>query len=294
MRGLIPCGRAPRRARTASRAPALDVHLSYDLSMAIPRPKLNLLELALIAVLVAVLAFALGRYRTELRLRPFLSAGASDLQALAGRFGPARHSRYGEEWIIRDFFQDRRGGVFVDVGANHYRDESNTYYLETELGWSGVAIEPQEKFAADYARHRPRTTFMPLFVSDVSNREATLYVPKSDLVASSNKEFAATQNGASDVTSLRTTTTTLDDVLDRSGITSIDFLSMDIELAEPAALAGFSIERFRPGLACIEGHEEVRQQILDYFARHGYVMVGKYWLADSENLWFAPLDRAAK
>jgi len=171
--------------------------------MTIPRPKLNLVELALLTIGVAVLAFVFGRYRAELRLRPFLSAGRADLQTLAERFGPSRYSRYGEEWIIRDFFQDRRDGIFVDVGANHYRDESNTYYLETELGWSGVAIEPQKQFAADYARHRPRTKFVPLFVSDVSDREATLFVPNNSLEASSNREFAKYEYPTASVTILR-------------------------------------------------------------------------------------------
>jgi hypothetical protein len=64
---------------------------------------------------------------------------------------------------------------------------------------------------------------------------------------------------------------------------------MDIELAEPAALRGFSIERFRPALVCVEAHPEVRQQILDYFAAHNYTVVGKYLRADLDNLWFAPL-----
>src|SRR5262249_38048392 len=45
---------------------------------------------------------------------------------LAAAYGPARYSQFAEEWIIRDFFQDRRNGVFVDVGANHYRDSSTT------------------------------------------------------------------------------------------------------------------------------------------------------------------------
>lgn len=64
---------------------------------------------------------------------------------------------------------------------------------------------------------------------------------------------------------------------------------MDIELHEPQALNGFSIDRFRPRLVAIESHAAVRQQILDYFAKHGYVVIGKYLRADTENLWFAPL-----
>jgi len=34
---------------------------------------------------------------------------------------------------------------------------------------------------------------------------------------------------------------------------------------------------------------QVRQQILDYFTRHRYVVVGKYLRADDHNLYFTPL-----
>jgi hypothetical protein len=64
---------------------------------------------------------------------------------------------------------------------------------------------------------------------------------------------------------------------------------MDIELSEPQALAGFDIDRFRPSLVGIEAHLDVRQQILNCFAEHDYVIVGAYLRADTENLHFAPL-----
>ena len=150
-----------------------------------------------------------------------------------------------------------------------------------------MAIEPQIKFAAGYKQYRPRTTFVPLFISDVSNRQATLYVTeRTDLLASGSRDYAESFGEA--VTPTTATTSTLDDVLDRLGVTRIDFLSIDIELAEPQALAGFDIGRFAPRLAAIEAHAPVRQQILDYFARNGYVLLGKYWQADDSNFWFAP------
>jgi FkbM family methyltransferase len=257
--------------------------------MKIPTPRLNLVELLLLAAGVAAIAFVGGRYRTEVRLGPYLSRGAAELQPLQERFGVSRNSRYGEEWMIREFFKDRRDGVFVDVGANHHQRDSNTYFLETSLGWSGVAIEPQAKFADGYVKNRPRTTFVPLFVSDVSNRDAILLVPSNnDLIASSDSSFVKSEGG-DDVQPVKTNTTTLDEVLERSHTAAIDFLSIDVELHEPEVLRGFSIDRYKPRLVCIEAHSEVRQQILDYFALHGYVVVGKYLRADSENLWFTPL-----
>jgi hypothetical protein len=93
---------------------------------------------------------------------------------------------------------------------------------------------------------------------------------------------------------MTTTTSTLDDVLDRFNVDRIDFLSMDIELAEPRALAGFSINRFKPSLVAVEAQPSVRQQILDYFVRHNYVLIGRYWRADAHNFWFAPLEATEK
>ena len=69
----------------------------------------------------------------------------------------------------------------------------------------------------------------------------------------------------------------------QAGISRLDFMSMDIELSEPKALAGFDIDRFSPSLVCVEANPEVRQQILDYFARHHYTVIGKYLRADPKN-----------
>jgi hypothetical protein len=39
----------------------------------------------------------------------------------------------------------------------------------------------------------------------------------------------------------------------------------------------------------VEANPEVRQQILDYFARHHYTVIGKYLRADPKNLYFRPM-----
>jgi len=76
------------------------------------------------------------------------------------------------------------------------------------------------------------------------------------------------------------------------GVKAVDFLSMDIELHEPQALKGFDIERFRPALVCIEGLLPVRQQILDYFADHRYVLVGWYVRVHRKHFYFMPRRQA--
>ena len=212
--------------------------------------------------------------------------GAEEWIALQQRFG-TRYSRNAEEWVARDFFEDGRDGVFLDVGANDPRTENNTYFLEATLGWSGIAIDAMAEFAPDYARYRPRTRFFAFFVSDVSDAVEDFFVPTfGPLGATSDREFAERAGGP--VETRKVQTITLNDLLAREKIEKIDFVSMDIELSEPKALAGFDIERFRPALVCIESHQPVRQAILDYFYRHHFVVVGKYLGVDPQNLYFMP------
>lgn len=209
--------------------------------------------------------------------------------ALEQKYGPGKVSENAEEWIIRDFFHDRRGGIFVDVGASHYQINNNTYYLEHDLGWSGLAIEPFTHFEADYLAHRPRTRFLPFFVSDVSGQEAKMYSLGPNFLGNSTDK-AFVERFGQNPKEFKAPTITLNDLLANAGISRFDFMSMDIELSEPKALAGFDIDRFKPQFVCIEAHPEVRQQILDYFARHGYAIAGKYLRADEKNLYFAPLS----
>jgi len=212
-----------------------------------------------------------------------------EAEGLKAKYGPAKNSYGPEEWIVRDFFQDKRDGVFLDVGANHYKSTSNTYYLEQQLNWSGIAIDALPEFAADYQKFRPRTRFFAFFVADKSNERARMYVlEKNKQIGSGDKAFAE-QHGDK-AKEIEVPTITLNDLLDSEKVSRIDFLSLDIELYEPQALAGFDVDRFHPQLVCVEAHPQVRQQIIDYFAKHHYVVVGKYLRADPNNLYFTPMS----
>lgn len=251
--------------------------------------RFDLVELLLVAFFAAFLGWS---FRPSVASRTYGDVlTQQEYNRLRERYGPDKYSEHEEEWIIRDFFGDRREGTFVDIGANDYRRGSNTYFLEQNLGWSGIAVDPQESFAAGYLEQRPRTRFFPLFVSDTSNDQVKLFVSRNSLVASSTPEF--TESFGTKAAEVSVRTITLTDLLDAARITKIDLLSIDVELAEPTVLAGFDINRFRPRLVCIEGHPQVRQLILDFFARNEYVLSGHYLRIDEDNLWFQPDDDKA-
>lgn len=52
------------------------------------------------------------------------------------------------------FLNDKKNGVFVEIGACDYRHGNNTYLLEKEFEWHGVAIDIRENFVNQYNLNR--------------------------------------------------------------------------------------------------------------------------------------------
>lgn len=53
----------------------------------------------------------------------------------------------------------KRDGRYVDLGAGHYARGSNTFRLEVEFGWSGIAAEKDVELAAEFLRNREGNEF---------------------------------------------------------------------------------------------------------------------------------------
>jgi hypothetical protein len=93
-----------------------------------------------VAFSVALVVYFLPARKTEVRVTTDVIP-SKEGQRLAAAYGPDKYSMGPEEWILRELLHDQRDGVFLDVGSSDARELSNTYYLESALGWSGIAID---------------------------------------------------------------------------------------------------------------------------------------------------------
>jgi len=210
---------------------------------------------------------------------------------LVARYGRPKYSQYLEELIARDFFKDERSGFFVDVGAGDALFNSTTAFLEKELGWTGIAIDAEPKHLESFLKERRGTRFFAYFVGDKDGANVDFWVNDTEWRVSSGVKGFADSRGST--RAIKVPEITLNTLLDRQGVRRIDFLSMDIEQAEPMALAGFDIRRFRPRLVCVEMQSETRGAINAYLTGHGWVEVETYRQWDSVNGWFMPGPSAA-
>jgi FkbM family methyltransferase len=206
-----------------------------------------------------------------------------DLAALRANYGEALYSQDDEETLIRAFFQDRRGGFFLDVGAGDPIRHSTTHYLEKHLGWSGIAVDAIAEYAPVYATLRPATRFFAYFAGNKSDLARDFFVAEDRNFSSAT----GTEPRGGVYVKRKVETVALDDLLGREKVGQFDFLSMDIEGSEPIALAGLDVGRFRPELVCIEiASPEIGRAVTEYFVLRGCREVSAYRAVDAINRYY--------
>lgn len=200
----------------------------------------------------------------------------------------ALYSQSREELVIRDFFGDRRDGVYLDVGCAWAEQYSNTFYLEKHLGWTGIGVDALPDYAEGWASKRPRSRFFNFLVTDHSETQEPFY--RADLKGISQVQGPVLGPAGDEIPSEEITvpTITLTELLDQNGIEQLDLMNLDIEGHEPMALAGFDIDRFKPTLVCVEAKPKNRDFLRKYFADHGYEQLERYLEHDQVNYYFSP------
>lgn len=239
----------------------------------------------------------IGRFRLPLRslvllvalglIAPTLFAHAKDILKNAKKL----YSQRNEELIIRDFFQDRREGFFLDVGCAWPIRNSTTYFLEKHLDWSGISVDGLPDYGPWWKDKRPRSKFFNFIVTDHSGTVESFYRAAWPGISSIEKGRVMAGREVNQQ-EIKVPTTTLNDLLEKNGIEKIDFLSMDIEKSEPLALAGFDIKKYQPQLVCIEATDGVRDQLLEYFEKNDYERIERYLEHDQQNWFFTPKKKS--
>lgn len=59
-----------------------------------------------------------------------------------------------DKFLNEEIFMNKRGGIFVEIGAHDGISFSNTYFFEKELDWSGICIEPNPEIFGQLTKNR--------------------------------------------------------------------------------------------------------------------------------------------
>lgn len=193
---------------------------------------------------------------------------------LFDRFGYVSYSQEGEDILLRDIFQDKTDGFYIDVGAYHPKRFSNTYYFYKK-GWSGINIDANGSAIRMFKTSRTRDQNICCAVSDVE-KKVTYFEFQNPAINSINPDFVKryqklNQNSVSksELSSKRLFT-----ILESAKVPKeIDFMSIDVEGHCLEVLKSNNWKKYSPKIVLVEDDD------FDFFNQskiHTYLSKLKY------------------
>jgi FkbM family methyltransferase len=195
--------------------------------------------------------------------------------ANCAQYLPLRKSQRFQD-VLADFVMQGKPGIFCEFGATDGVSLSNTFFLETYRGWSGILAEPGMQWRDALVRNRPNATIDHRCVFSESGQtllfNETTEGEYSSIVGHEAKDFHSPKRQKGSVYEVQTVS--LNDLLSENSIEKIDFLSIDTEGSEFIILSNFDFEEYCPKIIAVEHNYTVtRQDIFNLLTKRDYVRV---------------------
>ena len=193
------------------------------------------------------------------------------------------------------YFNGKRSGFYIDIGAFEGVTISNTLALE-KLGWNGICVEPIPEIYQNLIKNRKCDCVNAAIYDEEKQVEfiQTIAGRSGAVKSMSEKVFKAAENEGI-VKYLSITPITFNKLMEKYDIEYIDFLSIDVEGAELNVLTSIDFNKYKFGLITIEnncGYHKLKEFMadkgykifidlgVDIFFIPEYVRIGEYWWSD--------------
>lgn len=194
-----------------------------------------------------------------------------------------KYSQSGQDAFVLSYFKNKRNGVFIDIGANDGKELSNTYYLEKELGWTGICFEPIPAIFERLDKNRDCIKIMA-GVADKKSIEKFTYVDgPSHMLSGMTKEYnprhlqrvqLEVERYGGKIVEVDMQCVVLNDVLEQYNMYDIDYLSIDTEGNELKILKTIDFDKFNIKIMTIENNYNDPVQT-SFITSKGYKLFGR-------------------
>jgi FkbM family methyltransferase len=186
-----------------------------------------------------------------------------------------------EQELVREFFQNRTTGFFVEVGANDPVSGSQTWHLE-QRGWRGILVEPQPSCAELLRQQRKNSRVFQMACSAPEKTGEAMF-HFSNFSGLCGLEKHVDDPNVVYERSEPVKVTTLDAILESEGNPALDCVFIDVEGTELDVLRGFDLKKHHPLLILMEDKVHSLAKHF-YLRRQGYKLVKRTGV----NNWYVP------
>lgn len=202
-------------------------------------------------------------------------------------FEKQSYSQSGEDTIVAYIFYvlgiKNEEVMYLDLGANHAKELSNTYYFY-EKGAKGVLIEANPKLVQELSFYRHNDVILNCIVSEKSDEELDFYVLSGDGLSTPDKSQALeickiNPNIAIDKV-IKVKSVTVNQIIEKYfGGISPNFISIDIEGKDLEVIKSIDLDKYRPLVIIVETIEYrphlsiniKKREVLEYLITKDYV-----------------------
>ena len=179
-------------------------------------------------------------------------------------------SQAGQDKIIKKrFFDGKKNGFFIEIGAHDGITGSNCYYFEKFLNWNGIAIEPSNIQFEKLKKNRKCNVLNNAISNEVKEVEFIEVIEGlTQMSGINNSSFKKnidiiSNNQSSKTKSLNLKTITFSDIAPKD--TDIDYLSIDIEGGEMNLIKSINFEIINIKVISVENNSPKEQNFKNFF-----------------------------
>ena len=180
-------------------------------------------------------------------------------------------SQVGQDlYVIETVYNKKQKGFFVDGGASHGVNLSNTCLLERDYGWIGICVEPNPNFFAKLIKNRMAKCLSCAAYSEGDKEfEFTVAGVLSGISRHIDHHKSTLKNPTITVKT-KTLTTILDEC---QAPRFIEYLSLDTEGSELEVLKGIDFGKYIFGFITVEHNwiEPRRTEMKKLLLNNGYL-----------------------
>jgi len=163
-----------------------------------------------------------------------------------------------EDIILGGFFNNKKDGFYVDVGANHPTIHSVTKRFY-DMGWTGINIEPNRHLFDLLKLERPRDRNLNTGISDKPGSLILRAYTKADGLSTFSKEmqndYVKSKDKITDeYKDYKVYVVTLKDIFEENKVKTINFMKIDVEGFEYEVIKSNDWNKYRPEVICIEAN----------------------------------------
>jgi FkbM family methyltransferase len=190
------------------------------------------------------------------------------------------HSQLGQDLKVLEFYDNKRDGFFIEIGASDGVTLSNTYLLETEYNWKGICCDPIPSNFEKLVGNRPHSICVKEALYNQSGLTLNFDIALTyDLLSGIPEHIDCHKETVdSNKTCIQVQSISLLDVLDNANAPSfIEYMSLDTEGSEFEILKNFDFEKYTFGLIDVEHNyvEPRRSNIKSLLEKNGYIYKGE-------------------